>query len=533
MLKSVLLSGALILSVFNYAQDKNISKCASKTLFNCNADLTKEQFADSQISVIKAISYSRSQSQATDVNYYNAQDQQFTDCGVPGADCNNADSSLTYDIYYPDKKYYKCYDSLPLPAIFFFPGGGFSDCADSEEGTTEYCMAFAKRGFIAFNVNYRRGRLKNPRSKEITASQLIAIYRACQDARGAIRNAMLQNSSGPLFRFDTAAIFTGGVSAGGQIALTISYLTGEAMFEQAFQGVSVVAGTANADYYKAYARTSFSIKGVLSLWGAIYSPAGLSLERFLAGNPNNPPMIGFHGLRDQVFLPGSTKALLSKKAPYNTESKCLLPGKDGNPQTYQFSTEYKSVLHSGSSALYNTLTNGIDSVAVKSELYLDSDMGHGLDGYADFGFGRGKISKDSLKVYFVQRAAVFFQAIVNGKSAHIKTSTFTDCINYRVKSCKTADFINRNCASESELTKDKYSAVNPLKTFLHYKTVTVEHGLTGDAILTLTDMHGNVMKNIKTSKKSEILDCSNYKPGMYCIVIQQRKTILRAKVWVP
>jgi acetyl esterase/lipase len=531
MLKFIFPVLLLIMCARLYGQTSQLGQCLLRTLFNCGADLTKEQFSDGQIMADKNISYAKIPGYALDVNYYNAVNPSLSDCGFPGSACSIDGSALTYDVYFPDQKFYPCYNTGPLPAVFIFPGSGFSDCADEEEGAEDYCMAFAKRGFIAFNVNYRKGRLKNPYSKEITASQLLAIYRACQDGRGAIRTAILLNTPSSPYRFDTTDIYVGGMSAGGQIALTVSYLTTETMYEKVFKGISDVLGPANADYYKGSTGIGFSVKGVMNLWGAFYTSSEESLSDFLTQNKNNPPVIAFHGLKDQVFIPGTIKGLLANKAPYNLETKCLFPGRNGTAATYMIDPDFKAITHSGSSGVYDALDNGLLKF-VKSELYLDSDMGHGLDINSDFGFGRGKITRDSLKVYIVERAAVFFQTIANNRSTFLATTKFTDCVNYRVQSCGLPDLRDNNgCKGIIPI----HGVLNDahLKIYQENKTINIERNKQDALIITLFDLQGNIVKSKLSKNENESLDCSFCKPGMYLLLLKQQGAVKRVKIYFP
>src|SRR5215471_8380310 len=155
------------------------------TPFNCNANLVNEQFSDAQIVTMHGIPYAKTTAKIPDVSYYNKNNGNLSDCGISN-NCSFDGAVLTYDVYYPGKNFYTCYKTQPLPAIFLFEGGGFSDCVDTAESPSDYCTEFAKRGFVAFSVNYRTGRTKDP-SGALAASQLLAMYRAFQDGRGAIR----------------------------------------------------------------------------------------------------------------------------------------------------------------------------------------------------------------------------------------------------------------------------------------------------------------------------------------------------------
>lgn len=498
--------------------------CGLKTIYNCGTNLANEQFSDVQIQVIHGISYAKPAPTAPDVNYYSKNNSNLDDCGFPGPDCSYDGSALTYDVYFPNAAAYPCYRLQPLPAIFLFPGGGFSDCVDESDGTSEYCMAFAKRGFVAFNVNYRRGRLKNPSGKDITASQLLAIYRACQDARGAIKSAILNNFFNTQFRFDTANIFIGGVSAGGQIALQTAYVSTEEMNEAVFKNVSLALGPINANFYAAPARASFTIKGVLNLWGALYTAPGISVSNFLQRNANNPPLIAFHGLKDNVFDPNEITALLSGKYPFNTDSTCILN------KGYAYPDGFRTLRHCGSLGLYNELTQQL-AFPLHCEVYLDSDMGHGLDQKSDFGFGDGKISKDSLEVYIVQRAATFFQTIVKNTTKFLQASEFTDCVNYRVQSCNALELQDNNACSLlafQESKNNNNTAAKKFKLFQQQKNIKLLFENNSKRSITIYDMYGRVIHTVTSSANEVYFNCSSCVSGIYNIVVNNGNTVEKA-----
>ena len=88
------------------------------------------------------------------------------------------------------------------------------------------------------------------------------------------------------------------------------------------------------------------------------------------------------------------------------------------------------------------------------ELYVDCQMDHGLDTtdgvnfHSDFGTCLD--SAETVTDYMVKRAATFFQAIMNGKTAQQTgpPSKFTKCENRR-KKCATPDNPN-DCNNNDE-----------------------------------------------------------------------------------
>ena len=130
-----------------------------------------------------------------DVTYAN-ENMSCIDTAISGAEACTTDSTgdLYYDVYYPST--YPNYKSCPLPAVIYVHGGGFSDCRKlSKAGNDSNAIAFAERGFVFFNVEYRTGVRIVPNGFPLdptgnlyaTVQQQLAEYRASQDARGAIR----------------------------------------------------------------------------------------------------------------------------------------------------------------------------------------------------------------------------------------------------------------------------------------------------------------------------------------------------------
>jgi acetyl esterase/lipase len=204
-----------------------------------------------------------------------------------------------------------------LPAVILFHAGGYAECSNKNlPGISKMCEEFALRGFIAFNVEYRRGRMLDLDDPTYTSvQQELAIYRACQDVRGAIRTILKRQDEhfeNSLYRVNKNQIFIGGMSAGGLAAMNAAYYTTDAMIAETFPTIGIysaqqIMGSINADYYYGEPSIEFqpNIKGVLSMWGAISLPKRFNLvnnqSSFFAGNTYNPPMIAFAGAKDQVF----------------------------------------------------------------------------------------------------------------------------------------------------------------------------------------------------------------------------------------
>ncbi|CAN5658573.1 hypothetical protein BH10BAC2_BH10BAC2_01520 [soil metagenome] len=389
------------------------------------------------------------------------------------ASCQLTQSCLTSDtadlkmyVYYPTPHRY---DLSPLPALIFSHAGGFSDCSNYTGSSIDsLCSFFAMRGFVTFKVEYRRGLIKDPNSKYTSVQQLIAMYRSCQDLRGAIRSVVkFQRNHVMLnlpYEIDTIKIFLAGASAGAVMSLNAAYFRNQEMVDSAFPTapgsaqLKTVLGFVNANFYYGEATITLKekIKGVLSLWGGVYLPMSYENKKAdffnSADSLDNPPMIGFHGLQDGVFpLSGKAKKrIFFSPAPdtgiinYNSESYCL---------------SSRITLEGNGSTADLANTSGLDMYTMLkkfgrlTEFYQDCEMEHGLNkdcSTCNFksDFGTGDTNEKSVWLYIAQRATTFFQGVLNkAKPSDFSNSTtlFTDCENKRIQ-CNYGDKDN-NCTN--------------------------------------------------------------------------------------
>lgn len=443
---------------------------SDSTPSNCFWDLHDSIFT--QIGRTEPISYAKTQFPA------NFKDVSYDKDGTVG-NCNPVDScvdeatSLIYEVFYPADHNYNA-TNAKLPVMILWHGGGFGECPKYTQALMRnLCSAFAYRGFVTINAEYRRGRLKDKRNDAYTSAQhLLAAARSLQDGRGLIRSVIKRErlhdslfATDP-YRIDTNRIFIGGVSAGGLMAVTLAWFSNP-MIAQSFPtpyGLNTmqdVLGSIDADYYFGEPTITYKprIKGVVSLWGAVaipYEYRAMDREDSFFIQQNYPatlkPVISFHGARDSTFpyYQNSFQNVIFSPPPdtthqlnYNSEHRCLLD----TPFVIDGDLTTLPELISASSLNIYKIGKGIDST-LQMELYVDKQMGHGLDTAigANFksDFGTGYDNGDAVTIYIVQKAATFLQAVMNNKSAHDigPPSKFVDCANFR-KKCDSPD--NNNC----------------------------------------------------------------------------------------
>lgn len=398
---------------------------------------------------------------------------------VPDPICTDIRPSLKFDVYYPINH---AYNTCKLPALIMFHGGAYAECSDKRnKGIVALCKEFAYRGFVVFSVEYRRGVLRDNRTitdilsgKTInytTAQQMLAIYRACQDARGAIRSIIKYEKngwgSGYPWRIDIGKIFVGGISAGSVVAMHSVYFQNQGQWNDVFQSsiVSALGYIDGNDYYYAGAETPFPdytaangiIAGVLDCWGALMVPATVAYNTnpfsFFSSNTVNPPLIGFHGKEDETFHFNRQALYFSKtKNGYllHQETHCVAVG-----YTVNNNNDFPGAILLGTQSIYNMFKLQT-SPYIFTEFYLDCQMEHGLDKIDDINcvicggvpsmlstclpcgyqsnFGGNFGTAAQTYNYMAGRGATFMQAIMGGSSTSLLStvSKFVECINTRV-----------------------------------------------------------------------------------------------------
>lgn len=263
------------------------------------------------------------------------------------------------------------------------------------------------------------------------------------------------------FEIDLNKIFIGGISAGGLMTVMAAWYS-NTMIYQSFPSPSGMPtiqdalGPIDADYYYGEPNIAYKnyVRGVLSMWGGIPIPGGYEANQqdffTQSGFPATiKPVIAFHGKQDKTFPfdmndPAQNVQFspTSSNPNYNSETRCILNSSytvDGI-----VGSNVPPDLISASSDNIYTIGKAL-SATTPFELYVDCEMGHGLDNDQAPGFesdfGTPYTTEDEVTVYIAQRAAIFFQAVMNNLSAAQigPPSRFTECINYRIKCQKLSN----------------------------------------------------------------------------------------------
>ncbi len=554
----------LLLLLFNlniYSLYAQIPASRDSTPVRCTWNLKNAIFT--RIVHSDHISYAKSSSNACS-NVSNAGDVEKTDIGCYPADgCSDCNSSMFYDVYYPRHDF----TAVALPAIILAHPGGFAQCSSyDEELMRTLCEGFAKRGFVAFNVEYRRGRIKDPSQHFTSVQQQLAAYRGFQDIRGAIRSIIKrQRLMRDPFIIDTNYIFVGGASAGGYTTLNVAWYTNSMVYDvysiPSGPTIQNVLGPLDIDYYFGEPTIQYKdkIKGVMVMWSGMPIPyryrTGTSKESHFFNDykATLKPLIAFHGSKDPVFPFYTDDNQIVYFSPaiaphlfYNSENRCLLTG----PYTLEGDSKSPDLINASPLNMYNILQDLNPSIL--KELYVDCDMKHGLDLNDSFksNFGTSASSQAQVMIYMVERSATFFQAIMNGKTPRDigQPTKFTECENKRVKcnvqvntgGCKNEDSCNSTITQKVHKNQPSYSAVasevvnevasiklypNPVDDRLQIQSLNTLLSST----LSIYNSRGILVQKSTAQAPSCMLNVSRLTPGIYVLQVTNANGTTTAK----
>lgn len=460
---------------FKNLQTKSEGNPCDSTAFNCAFD-PRDSIFDS-LSIIKTgkvfygkYHYPSTIPGFTDVafaqdNANELLDDYYEDRGslpaCPTAyNCSQLDSSLYYYVYYPKHDYSAC----PLPVVFLFHAGGFSDCSQLNYENA-FCYQIAQKGFVVINVEYRRGRIKDNTDGEsiyTSVQQMMAMYRGDQDGRGAIRTMIFDQRNIATnhlpYIIDTNNIFIAGQSAGGVIACNVANYTTQGQIDSIFPSpaglidIKTALGLIDADFYRGTPDIEFydKIKALWCMWGAYGIPLSTNNTKteyeFLSRNGTSlpKPTISFLGGKDPVFPRQKSKQFLTYPPighePYVTQVNCVPGG------SYKvFSNEDKRSLRFECTLdLYKILK----AHNIQALVYIDSAMYHGLEHNSDINaalttnFGITSVTPTTLKVinnYMASRFTFFVRVVKYNYDLYSSTaglSKFVNCEDLRIE-CST------------------------------------------------------------------------------------------------
>ncbi len=234
-------------------------------------------------------------------------------------------TNLYLDVYSPYG------DTAALrPMIVLAHGGSFVQGNRKSADMITICKALAKRGYVVASIQYRLGvSLSSGNTLEKEFQQ--AVWRGAQDGRAAIRFLRKHIAMGNAWKLDDAHFYSGGVSAGGVLALQAECL--DLPTEVGALGLDTVAlggiegNSGNPGY-------NWRVKGIVSLCGAMGNVSWIN-------NNKNISICNMHGDLDRTvpyktdyfkFL-NSPVALL--QGSFSVDSAARIQGMNTRLYTYK------------------------------------------------------------------------------------------------------------------------------------------------------------------------------------------------------
>ncbi len=186
---------------------------------------------------------------------------------------------LFMDIYEPDDR-----DGTLLPAIVLVHGGSFMYGSKEDDEIVEFAEYFARRGFVAFTLNYRLEDTGPPAPDYWDSFSLTsAVHAACVDVRVALRHIYAHADE---YGVDSEKIALLGASAGA-IASIAAIVADDGRFESDGDDFPVPPEN-NPD-------APHTVGAYLHFWGG----ADHVLHNI---DRNTPPIMIVHGREDTMFF---------------------------------------------------------------------------------------------------------------------------------------------------------------------------------------------------------------------------------------
>lgn len=168
--------------------------------------------------------------------------------------------SLAMDIYSPLGD-----TATNKRVIFLGHGGSFYTGSKTNPTMIHLATEFAKRGYVAVSIDYRKASNITLLLDSITAAS--TVVKAVQDGKAAVRYMRATIAMGNPYGIDGDKILIGGNSAGGVLAMQAAYLDGNSTIPAHLDSIFMAEG--GLEGHSGSPGYSSEVKGVLSLAGAI------------------------------------------------------------------------------------------------------------------------------------------------------------------------------------------------------------------------------------------------------------------------
>jgi hypothetical protein len=176
------------------------------------------------------------------------------------------------------------------PLIIWAHGGSFVFGTSQDVDMVSLSHRFAEKGFVCASINYRLGI-----SSFDSTGAILALLRAEQDMKAAIRFFYKDKRTTNTYKIDTNNIFIGGSSAGAITALHVAYLKRDCQIvDPGYIADTSLASMGGLEGVSGNAGYSDKVRACISLSGA--------LGRYYWMETGDIPLCAMHGTADSVVL---------------------------------------------------------------------------------------------------------------------------------------------------------------------------------------------------------------------------------------
>lgn len=333
---------------------------------------------------------------------------------LPYADCRDTscvadgDTLLTC-VYVPTAMKSGIEMPSQFPFMLMLTGGGF---VEGDHVMKQWPEAFVKRGFIVATIDYRLGwdvdgdggiAQDDVSGDTVPAmcegdvrSFLRALLRARTDADAAIRFLLADPATYPI---DTAAMFAGGPSAGGSLALHLAFGSEAehlALWKAYTNSAPLIQDPCDMRYdplpchavggTSGFYQGNYHIRGVMNCWGQLMGPQLINPGKDTRSLVNDDvALISFHGIMDFVHFPYISAGCTNEPLLYGY----------GSIRLHELRRQYGHC----------------------SQLYLDPDAKHRevwVDGMNDLSGSAASHMRQLRADFIAERTCCFFKSTVCG-----------------------------------------------------------------------------------------------------------------------
>ncbi len=261
-------------------------------------------------------------------------------------DLDNNNVNLMMDIYEPQG------DTAAMrPLVIFAHGGSFIGGTRTEADMVFFCTELAKKGFVCASISYRlAGSAFDLIAEETTVK---VVFNAIQDGKAAIRYFRKDAATTNTYKIDPNQVFIGGTSAGGILAINLTYMDDVNKLSTQWQTwVNDLGGLEGVSGNPGYCSRP---DGTFGFAGAIADTSFI--------DANDVPWYGSHAQNDQTVKYGYGKPLNGTN-PVNLFGSSLLETRLNNLGIYNHFDSYTGGDHPPFANSTSILSDNKDSLAM-------------------------------------------------------------------------------------------------------------------------------------------------------------------------